>query len=187
MPEEVWRDRCGQVASCSPRGSELLLGFETQNFCTEDSVGKGLRVRGQCLCGRVAFEIAGKIPSLYQCHCSLCRKQSGAASSTATIVASANFRWLSGQELVSSWIKETGFRSDFCSNCGAPVPNPLRNLPYVWVPAGLLEEGKDLAIRMQLFVGSKAAWDQMPLCGVVYETSPELREFVLLLHRTEGC
>ena len=152
----------------------------------EKSLRKGSIVRGQCLCGRVSFEIFGKIPLLYQCHCSLCRKQSGAASSAATIVASENFRWLSGKELVSSWIKETGFRSDFCSKCGTPLPNPLRNLPYVWVPAGVLEDDKGLAIGMQVFVGSKAAWEPIPSAGVVYGTSPELLEFVRLLHLGEG-
>jgi hypothetical protein len=139
-------------------------------------------VRGQCLCGRVEFEIAGEIPMMYQCHCSLCRKQSGAASSAATIVALQNFRWVRGEECISSWVKETGFRSDFCSSCGAPVPNPLRNLPYIWVPVGLLEDDEGLAIGIQVFVGSKAAWDVAPAPGVAYETSPPLLEFVRLLH-----
>jgi hypothetical protein len=144
---------------------------------------KGSIVRGQCLCGRVSFEITGKVPPLYQCHCSLCRKQSGAAASAATIVGVDDFRWLQGKESVSSWIKDTGFRSDFCANCGAPVPNSLRNLPYVWVPAGLLEGDESLAIGMHVFAGSKAPWEPPPAVGVVYETSPELQEFVRLLHR----
>jgi hypothetical protein len=139
-------------------------------------------VRGQCLCGRVVFEITGKMPALYQCHCSLCRKQSGTASNAATIVAAGDFRWLSGRELVSSWVKDTGFRSDFCSNCGAVVPNPLRDLPYVWVPAGALEDDEGLAIRYHVFVGSKAAWDDAALTGDTYKTSPGLQEFVRLLH-----
>jgi len=139
-------------------------------------------VRGKCLCGQVVFEITGKVPSLYQCHCSLCRKQGGSLSNAATIVDSRDFRWLQGKEAVSSWVKDTGFRSDFCSNCGATVPNPLRDLPYVWVPAGLLEGDESLAIGFHVFAGSKAAWDVAPLGGVVYETSPGLQEFVRLLH-----
>jgi hypothetical protein len=131
----------------------------------------------------VIFEITGRIPPLYQCHCSLCRKQSGSASNAATIVAEQDFRWLQGKELVSCWIKDTGFRSDFCSRCGAVVPNPLREMPYVWVPAGLLEDDEGLAIGFHVFVGSKARWEVAPLTGVVFETSPGLSEFVRLLHR----
>ena len=34
-------------------------------------------LRGSCLCGRVRFEVTAPFPKLYQCHCSLCRKQGG--------------------------------------------------------------------------------------------------------------
>src|SRR5579859_2238045 len=87
-------------------------------------------MRGKCLCEAVEFEIIGSNPKLYQCHCSLCRKQGGSTSNTATVVAFENFRWVSGQERISSFVKPTGFRSDFCSMCGSTVPNPLRNTPY---------------------------------------------------------
>jgi hypothetical protein len=103
-------------------------------------------MRGHCLCGKVDFEIDGSRFKLYQCHCSLCRRQSGSSSTAAAIVPAEKFRWLSGTEFISSWNKDTGFRSDFCSLCGSPVPNPLRGLPYVWVPAGLLENGGELEI-----------------------------------------
>ncbi len=86
---------------------------------------------------------------------------------------------------MSSRSKETDFRSDFCSNCGAPAPNALRSFPYVWVPAGSLDDDKGLAIAMQVFVGSKAAWEPAPSRGIMYEMAPELLEVVRLLHRDE--
>ena len=141
----------------------------------------GSFVRGQCLCGKVVFELGGKPPRLYQCHCSLCQKQGGSTSNTAAIVGAEHFRWLAGEEIISSWIKDTGFRSDFCSNCGSPVPNPLRNTPYYWVPAGLLENGGPLEIGVHVHVGSKAHWDVLPPTGAQYEASPALPEFIRLL------
>jgi len=135
-------------------------------------------MRGKCLCGLIEFEVLGVAPKLYQCHCSLCRKQGGASSNTAAIVAQEQFRWLSGQEHISSWVKDTGFRSDFCSNCGSPVPNPLRSTPYYWVPAGLFEEGVQLIVSAHLFVGSKASWDVIASPGTQYETMPELSELL---------
>ncbi|TCV85849.1 GFA family protein [Sulfurirhabdus autotrophica] len=131
-------------------------------------------MRGKCLCGKIEFEIVGAVPNLYQCHCSLCRKQGGTSSNTAAIVAKEQFRWLAGQEHISSWVKDTGFRSDFCSNCGSPVPNPLRSTPYFWVPAGLLEGDVQLKIGAHLFVGSKASWDVILSPETQYETMPEL-------------
>lgn len=144
-------------------------------------------MHGECLCSHVEFEILGSIPKLYQCHCSLCRKQGGSSSNTATIVAVENFRWLRGVEFISSWCKDSGFRSDFCSKCGSPVPNPLRNHPYVWVPAGLLDASLPLEVCAHLFVASKASWDKTPLPDVKYEKMPELSEILELLHSKAYC
>ncbi len=143
-------------------------------------------MRGKCLCGLIEFEIAGTFPGLYQCHCSLCQKQSGSSSNTATIVGIENLRWLSGQEHISSWVKDTGFRSDFCSQCGSPVPNPLRNMPYYWVPVGLLDIEQPLQISAHIFVGSKASWDLILPAGTHYETAPELSDFISLLHADDN-
>jgi hypothetical protein len=137
---------------------------------------------GKCLCEAVSFDIVGAVPKLYQCHCSLCRKQGGSVSNTATVVAAENFRWLSGQELISSYVKPTGFRSDFCSRCGSTVPNPLRNTPYVWVPTGLFDGHEALGIAVHLYVGSRAAWDTATLTGTLYDTMPDMHLFIESLH-----
>ena len=138
-------------------------------------------MRGQCLCGEIEFEILSRVPNLYQCHCSLCRKQGGSGSSAATIVAAANLRWINGRRSVTSWTKNTGFRSDFCAKCGSPVPNILRDKPYYWVPAGLLDLPASVTIGVHLFVGSRAPWDRGLLTGKIYQTVPELSELISLL------
>lgn len=143
-------------------------------------------MRGQCLCEAVQFEVLGAAPKLYQCHCSLCRKQGGSTSNTGTIVASENFRWLSGQERISSFVKATGFRSDFCSNCGSTVPNPLRKTPYVWVPSGLFDASEKLEIVMHLYVGSRASWDTAELSGALFETMPKMSEFARMLQSDQS-
>ena len=143
-------------------------------------------MRGQCLCGQVTFEIEGDRVKLYQCHCSLCRKQSGTFSNAATVVPINNFRWLRGVELISMWQKDSGFRSHFCSNCGSPVPNPLRNTAYYWVPAGLLEDGDKLEVVAHLCVTSRASWDPSSLKGLCYDEVPDMTEFIALLHPTDA-
>jgi len=142
---------------------------------------KEMCMRCNCVCGQVEFEIVGEIPNLYQCHCSLCRKQGGSTSNTATVIGRENFRWLSGQEHITSWVKDNGFRSDFCPTCGCPVPNPLGNAPYYWVPAGLFGEDVRSSIVAHLYVGSKASWDVISSSGEQYETMPGLSEVIELL------
>ena len=82
-------------------------------------------LRGSCLCGDVSFEVDGPFPKLYQCHCSLCRKQGGSVSNTGLIVAADKFRWRSGEAAIGQWQRSSGFRSWFCKRCGSTVPNPL--------------------------------------------------------------
>ena len=139
-------------------------------------------MRGNCLCGKVAFEINGDPSKIYQCHCSLCRKQGGSASNSSLIAEAKNLRWISGQEQISSYVKPTGFRSDFCSHCGSPVPNPLRTSAYYWVPAGLLDDDISQEVAIHLYVGSKASWNSIPPGVPQYETMPRLSEFFELMH-----
>ena len=140
------------------------------------------KMRGICLCGTVEFEIAGEVPRLYQCHCSLCRKQSGSTSNSSLLIKSENFRWLRGEDRISSYVKESGFRSDFCSRCGSPVPNPLRRTSYFWVPSGLLDGSTPLTVGVHVCVGSKASWDVIPEGGVQFEhLPPDLEAFLACL------
>jgi hypothetical protein len=143
-------------------------------------------MRGHCLCTQVEFEVAGTDFKLYQCHCSLCRRQSGSSANAATIAAESNFRWIRGEALISSWVKPSGFRSDFCSVCGSPVPNALRGLPWVWVPAGLLEDGGKLEIMAHLHMASRASWDSSLPQGTCHEALPDLPDFIAALQPTDA-
>ena len=142
---------------------------------------------GSCLCGAVRFEVDGPFPKLYQCHCSLCRKQGGSASNTGLIVSAEKFRWLEGEGMVGKWQRSTGFRSWFCQRCGSTLPNPLRDTGYVWVPAGALDDDGPLEIVAQLFLGSKASWDLPRGDGDLHHTAPGLTELIANLHGTDSA
>ncbi len=141
---------------------------------------------GSCLCGDVRFEVDGPFPKLYQCHCSLCRKQGGSASNTGLIVAADKFRWVAGEAAIGQWQRSTGFRSWFCKRCGSTVPNPLRETGFAWVPAGALDDDGPLEIGAQLFLESKTSWDQPRLDGMQHATAPTLTEFIAILHAEQA-
>ncbi|TVT57144.1 MAG: GFA family protein [Azoarcus sp. PHD] len=131
--------------------------------------------KGECLCGEVRFEI-GALPNLYQCHCSLCRRATGSAANAATFVQRAHFRWVSGQERIRSFQKPGGYRTDFCSVCGSPVPNVLRGTEMFWVPVGLLTDLVASRISAHLHLASAAAWEQESDDCVRLEGGPESLE-----------
>lgn len=137
---------------------------------------------GKCLCGRVEFEILGTVPNIYQCHCSQCRKITGSSSSSSTLVRIDSFKWMKGQEFITSYLDVSGYRSDFCSRCGSPVPNPIANKSLYWVPVGLMEDIQPIKIVAHLCVASKAAWDVISAEGAQFEAVPELPDLISLLH-----
>lgn len=139
-------------------------------------------LQGSCLCGDVRYEVRGPFPRLYQCHCSLCRKQGGSVSNTGLIVKAGNFRWLSGEEGIGRWQRPSGFRSWFCARCGSTVPNPLRDTGYAWVPAGTLDDDAPFAIGAQVFLASRMSCDQPRTDGLQFDEAPALAELIALLH-----
>ena len=116
--------------------ASTMLPFEKLNPCF-------------CKCALIFEKMTWPNSYTYQCHCSLCRKQGGSSSNTGLIIEAKNFRWLKGVDKISSFVKDSGFRSDFCSKCGSVVPNVFRDKAYVWVPAGALDDDKPLAIAIQ--------------------------------------
>ena len=57
-------------------------------------------VIGSCLCGGVRFELTQPFRRASHCHCSRCRKHSGAFGLTQGRVPQDGFRLLEGEELI---------------------------------------------------------------------------------------
>jgi len=129
---------------------------------------------GKCLCEKVQFKVSGELPNLYQCHCSLCRKTTGTAANTATFIQQDLFEWLEGKPHIRSYVKESGFRSDFCATCGSPVPNLLRDTGMYFLPVGLLEETQCASVVQHLYTKSKASWDVIGGSAHQYDEMPDL-------------
>jgi hypothetical protein len=106
-------------------------------------------------------------------------------SNTGLIVAADRFQWINGERLITQWQKPSGFRSYFCTCCGSPVPNPLGEAGFIWVPSGLLDGDAALEIAAQLYVGSRASWDRAQGSGKEFETAPGLAALIAWLHAPE--
>ena len=118
-------------------------------------------IRGSCLCGGVRFEFSRSVTPVGMCHCSLCRKVSGAASNATLLVPRDEFRWLAGEELLNLYTRPTGWRTTFCRICGSPLPQLHPSGGAWWVPAGALDDDPGVRIGGHIFVGSKAPWDEI--------------------------
>lgn len=128
--------------------------------------------KGRCLCGAICFEIKKKIEVIYHCHCSLCRKQTGAAANAATLVPLADFVWKQGQDSIQTYQRETGFTTCFCPQCGSPVPNRLREPHFVWIPLGLLDSPILPTKCLHLCLSSQATWAKEKMAEIPYDALP---------------
>ena len=139
-------------------------------------------IHGQCSCGVVEFEFSTDTLLAYQCHCSICRKATGSAFSTTLITSESNFVWIRGKEKVSSYAKKSGYKTQFCSHCGSPVPNKFRGYPLFSVPVGSLDGLPDIKIVVQLHLSSRARWDKDYFEGQKFIEMPTIHEMLAFLH-----
>ena len=137
---------------------------------------------GQCSCGTVKFKFEIKELLAYQCHCSICRKATGSAYSTTLMAPEQDFVWSDGKDKVSTYSRENGYKVNFCSCCGSPVPNKFRDLPIYSVPLGSLDNEPNIKVVVQIYLDSKAKWEKDKLEGQQYAEMPTLDEMLELLH-----
>lgn len=118
--------------------------------------------RGECNCGAVAFEIIDDISDVYICHCSICRRSSGSNGIAVIVVRNDAFRWLRGEDGISTWKKpDADWQTWFCRVCGSVLPG-VNDDSRMFVPAGLVAEGNEsLKVAHHIWVDSRAPWDEI--------------------------
>jgi hypothetical protein len=130
-------------------------------------------IKGECFCGEIQYQINGSLRDARSCHCSRCRKAFSSQASAYALVESGTFEWLSGQNLLTSYVGAHGFGLQFCSQCGSTLCGVF-NEEVHGVTLGCLNDDPDLEIGRHIYVGSKASWEVMPEGVVQYQVgAPE--------------
>jgi len=109
--------------------------------------------KGGCLCGAVAFEVAGTLPQPNACHCSQCRKQSGhywasidVARDAVTIHGTDNLTWFRSSEKV---------QRGFCATCGSFLFWDPIEQDSIAVAMGAFNQPTETQLKMHIFVADK--------------------------------
>jgi len=160
----------------------MMLIFRSESHDREEESLTAQEIKGQCLCGTVKYRFTAEELMAYQCHCSICRKSNGTAFSTMIFAEEPHFSWLCGQELITTYAKETGFKVQFCSQCGSPVPNQFRDYPLYSIPAGSLDHHHEIEVAAQIYLDSRANWDNDFVAGHRIAGAPNIRQMLELLH-----
>lgn len=124
-------------------------------------------IKGGCLCGKVQYEITGPLFNADHCHCSMCRRQHGAAFSTYADFDSGDFKWVSGEDLVKIFETSSGAGWCFCRECGSSLGGTEKG-EITSITLGTVEGDPGIKPEAHIFVGSKAHW---------YEIHDDLPQF----------
>ena len=116
--------------------------------------------QGSCLCGAIAWELAGKPERMQNCHCSRCRRARSAAHATNAFYLREQLSWLRGESEVRRYSLPGAkhFGQDFCGICGSPVPRVNATTGRAVVPCGSLDTDPGARPVGNIFATSRAPW-----------------------------
>lgn len=120
------------------------------------------KMQGSCLCGAVTYEVTGDPMFVGYCHCSRCRRFTGAAAEAAIGVPTAQVTVTQGRDNIEVYRPEGWATRAFCRTCGSSL------FSYQWpagpvtvVSMGTLDGDPGVRPQMHIQVAHKAPWDEI--------------------------
>lgn len=134
------------------------------------------RLTGKCFCEKITYELLNGIFAgpVYNCHCSRCRRWGGDAFRTSVLVSAADFRWITGEELLIEYQANPDAVKTFCSICGGHLISKYPKKPeVVRISLGGIDQDPGIRPQAHIYVGSKAPWFDIPADGLPrYQEGP---------------
>jgi hypothetical protein len=130
-----------------------------------------MSITGECFCAAVKYQIKGSLRNTRSCHCSRCRKAFSSQASAYAEVEPGAFKWVSGENCLTSYESQLGFGLQFCKICGSTMCGIYKGEIH-GVTLGCVNGNPDIEIGMHIFVGSKAKWEKIPDNVVQFQEGP---------------
>jgi ADP-ribosyl-[dinitrogen reductase] hydrolase len=115
-------------------------------------------LQGSCLCQAVRYEVDGLDMPIGHCHCRTCRKAHAAAFASTAGVMREHFRWLSGEEKLSSFESSPGKLRHFCSVCGSHLLAERPGQPHVILRVATLDDDPGSVPHVQIWTSHAVPW-----------------------------
>jgi len=114
---------------------------------------------GGCLCGEVTFRASGAARNVANCHCSVCRRSTGAAFNTVVLFRQEEFHLVTGADRLSSYALSEQATKYFCPRCGTELYHVNRHLPGLTiVPLGACNDAERLEPTLNVYCESMLPW-----------------------------
>ncbi len=120
---------------------------------------------GKCYCGRVQYAVADAFLYAANCHCSNCRRTTGAAFKPFAGIERHKLALTNGMDdlLVCG---DQNANDTHCKVCGSLLYSIVRGGNFAHIAMGTLVDDPTIRPAKHIFVGSKAPWftisDELP-------------------------
>ena len=113
-------------------------------------------VTGRCYCGACRLEITGSAETSAYCHCSDCRRWTGAPVAAFAAFPETALR-VTGP--VRDGAAPDGVARQICGDCGSPLSATFAYLPgQIYIPLGILDQAQDLEPMMHCHSDAQLRW-----------------------------
>lgn len=117
------------------------------------------KIKGNCLCGIVSYEVVNAFDRLFLCSCDQCRQITGSAFASNLSAAKDGFNWLSGvDDVIVYQVPGRDISKSFCRVCGSGVPWRSSDGSKMVIPAGTLSGEPQVVERARVFVAENPSW-----------------------------
>ena len=119
------------------------------------------KTTGGCMCGAVRYEAIGEPKFILNCHCSSCRRHTGAPVVTFVAFSSEQVSFVRGNRKL--YESSPGVERAFCGQCGTPLtweaPSPrIPGLEIIEFHISTLDRPDDYPPDRHFFYGERIAW-----------------------------
>ena len=116
---------------------------------------------GGCLCGAIRYSISPAPTNVIACHCTHCRKISGAGSSHNAAVPTSSVTITAGKPKMFIDTAASGNRLNrfFCADCGSSLFSQREKMPEMMIlKVGSLDDASGLTMAMNIWTDSALPW-----------------------------
>jgi hypothetical protein len=126
-----------------------------------------LPLTGGCGCGAVRYEITEVPVKAGYCHCTRCQRRTGTAASPNLMVAPGSVRITQGEDKLTAWEPDGGFRKVFCKVCGSGLwSTPPDSDEPAGVRTGTVDGDPGVKPSYRQWLSSAAPWEPIPDDGL---------------------